>query len=125
MAIFPKNHPDDVQKILGNLKNVPNDDAVVKVPGMEGPSCTLRDMLTSFYDINGFLSDLLIENIIPFMKSEKDKSLATKLVDDQEAFDSFKKVKLPRILDVFDIFPSIKIGAVNFVSQLEKIRPRW
>lgn len=141
LAVFPKNPKDLVDKILSHLKpdtvGMYKDDIEKTMYRIEVqsnsqwiqysklPECTLTDALTNYLDITAPPTQKFLKAIQPFVMNSLENQSMQKLLSDHRNYEDWKHYHCPTVADLFDSFPSIKIGPKFLFTQLNLLQPRY
>ncbi len=85
------------------------------------PTATAEDMLLKFYDVQGPITQEYLEALLPFICDEGERSSAERLISDLE---NLRVANHLARMDVFDLFPSLRMDFAAFVALLEPLSPR-
>ena len=74
IAIYPKNNEKEVEGLMGQLKDLPDLEAQIQLSSKNSPIGTIRQLLTTYYDINALVSqeDLELVEVSDSSQEEKD-----------------------------------------------------
>lgn len=141
LAVFPKNPSDLVDRVLSHLKpdtvgmysqDIQKTTYRIEVQSngkwlhySKLPECTLREALTSYLDITGPPSLKFLKSILPFAEDELDKQRMQKLITNHRDYEEWKQWNCPTLADLFDHFPSLKLGPKILFTQLNLLQPRY
>ena len=123
VAILPQNSIFEVMRVILSLQCSAKDKKRVNIMGFEA-IVSPEEALLELLDISGPITKTFLEKVLPKIVENKENAKASRLLEDKEAWKSFSK-NCPRISDVFNLFPSLKVKFEEFVSWLQPIRPRW
>ena len=141
LAVFPKNAPELVDRILGHLEpdtvgmyreDIHKTTYRIEVQANSQwvaysklPECTLREALTNYLDIAGPPSLKFLKSILAFAADDLDKQRIQKLIANHRDFEEWKHYNCPTLADLFLHFPSLKLGPKILFTQLNLLQPRY
>lgn len=120
------NDPDDLVQ-LQVLKEDHNPSGIFKTWENHDkiPACSIRTLLTRFFDITAPPTRKLLAWLATCCDDENDKSHLDKLASDPAAYEDWRYHKFPTLLEVLEQFPSCKPPACVLIAQLTPMPPRF
>ncbi|ESO82408.1 hypothetical protein LOTGIDRAFT_197993 [Lottia gigantea] len=142
VGVFPENNPDLVSAILARLSNAPPPDQLIRLeflteknmplgttkswgPYEKFPTCTLRTAFSRFLDITTSPSQSLLQALAAQATREVEKEQLELLAKDSQAYEEWKYDLMPNLLEVFEMFPSLKVPPSLLMTQLPLLQQRF
>ncbi|XP_037910457.1 nitric oxide synthase isoform X2 [Hermetia illucens] len=142
VGIFPANRKDIVDGILKRLTGVDDPDEISQLqilkethtsngifkswePHEKIPTCSIRTLLTRFFDITTPPSRQLLTLFGTYCEDKVDAERINILVNESSAYEDWRHWKIPHLLDVLEEFPSCKPPASLLLAHLTPLQPRF
>ncbi|KAK3104726.1 hypothetical protein FSP39_008733 [Pinctada imbricata] len=139
LAIYPVNSSKLVDGIISRLKDPSKATKLMSVEVAHQksvswvewedykrlPVCTIRTALNRFLDITTPPSLEFMKALAMQTGKRKDIAQIENLVNDIEGFEEWKQVRDPNILEVLEMFPSVRIDPTLLLTQLSLLQQRY
>lgn len=142
VGIFPENRKEIVDGILGRLLGIGDADEEVQLQLQKEnhnptgifkswenhdriPACSIRGLLTRFFDITAPPSRKLLTYLATCCDEDSDTKAITRLANESAAYEDWRYHKFPTLLEVLEQFPSCKPPASVLIAQLTPMPPRF
>ena len=119
VELFAKKFGYDLEKVI--TYDVEGDKNGLKLPYPNG--MTVRTALTELVNLNCLVSDKILAKLQPYVSNDKEKEEIKKILGDEKSIEEYKN-KRYNILDITEVFPSVKIPFEKLHEILPFIKPR-
>ncbi|XP_026468232.1 nitric oxide synthase, salivary gland-like [Ctenocephalides felis] len=142
IGVFPENSSEIVNGLLERLEGAESPDSPVELQVLKEtqthngvvrswsgherlPRCSLRMLLTRFLDLTTPPSPAILQYLSSCCTEEIDKDKLESLASDSAAYEDWRHLKYPHLLEVLEQFPSCRPSAKMLCAQLSPLQARF
>jgi sulfite reductase alpha subunit-like flavoprotein len=81
--------------------------------------------LTTVYDITSTPAQVVLGRMTPHIHDQRERSQCEVLATDEVAYTEWKQNYMGGVLELWTVFPSLKLDLAQMCQMLELLKPRW